>query len=329
MRACSRILGAIAAVTAACSLTACGGSSAENPTKQPGKKISMSLIVGNQDPYYQSMICAARKAASDSNVDLDVQIPQQFDPASQIPLVSGVQAKNPDVLAIVPTDRSALVPPLLQVRAGGTKVITVDTSLNPAGASKVAVSQIGSDNVAGGQAAAKDLIKRIGTGKVLVISTQPGVSTLDQRTQGFQEVIASTPGIGSLGVQYSNNDASKASSIVTATIGAHRDLKGIFAANLASAQGAANGLRSAGMAGKVTVVGFDASPPQVEQLQQGLVASLVVQKPADMGRLAVEQAVAAATGKPVTPTISTGLVVATKENLDDPAIKPYVTPGVC
>lgn len=106
-------------------------------------------------------------------------------------------------------------------------------------------------------------MKRIGgSGKVLAISTQPGVSTLDQRMEGFQQGVSKNPAIESVGVQYSNNDASKASSIVTATLAAHPDLKGIFAGNLASAQGAANGLLSAGALGKVTIVGFDASRPR-------------------------------------------------------------------
>ena len=67
----------------------------------------------------------------------------------------------------------------------GIKVVLVDTTLNdPAGA----VSQISSDNLAGG-ADAFTAIKQLvpGGGQVLVVNTKPGISTTDQRTRGLRE----------------------------------------------------------------------------------------------------------------------------------------------
>ena len=86
------------------------------------------------------------------------------------------------------------------------------------------------------------------------------------------------------------------------------DLKGIFAANLFSAEGAATALKQAGKLGKVKIVGFDAGPKQVEDLKAGLVQALIAQQPAQIGKDGVDQALAALDGDSRPPKIGTGLL---------------------
>jgi ribose transport system substrate-binding protein len=148
----------------------------------------------------------------------------------------------------------------------------------------------------------------------------PGISTTDQRQQGFEEEIENSPNIEYLGTEFSNNEPARAASIVSATLAAERNLRGIFGTNLFSAEGAATGLRNAGAQDRVSIVGFDAGPAQVEQLRDDLVQALVAQKPADIGRLGIEQAVAALKEEQVEPEIKTDLVTVTQENVDDPEI---------
>jgi ribose transport system substrate-binding protein len=70
-------------------------------------------------------------------------------------------------------------------------------------------------------------------------------------------------------------------------------------------------------------VGFDAGPKQLEDLESGLVQALVAQKPADIGKLGVQQAVAALDGKPTKEQIGTGSVTLTKDNLKENPDIPY------
>ncbi len=116
---------------------------------------------------------------------------------------------------------------------------------------------------------------------------------------------------------------------MTAALAANPDLNGVFATNLFSAQGTATGLVQAGAQEAVSVVGFDAGPAQVEQLEAGDVQALVVQKPYDIGYQGVEQAVAAVSGEEVTPEIATDFVVATADNLEDPEINQYLYKEEC
>ena len=76
-------------------------------------------------------------------------------------------------------------------------------------------------------------------------------------------------------------------------------------------------MREAGKGGDVKIVGFDAGPAQVEQLEKGDVQALIAQKPADIGAQGVEQAVKALNGEPTEPEIGTESVTITKENLAD------------
>ena len=63
------------------------------------------------------------------------------------------------------------------------------------------------------------------------------------------------------------------------------------------------------------IVGFDAGPKQVQDLEDGLVQALIAQKPADIGSQGVEQAFNALEGKPTEAKIGTDFAVVTKDNL--------------
>ncbi|GAM50225.1 LacI family transcriptional regulator [Nocardia seriolae] len=302
----------VAAVAVAGLLAGCVGS-VSNSGKTDAKKLVLIPGVANE-PFYISMQCGASDEAKKLGYSLDTQAPSQFDASLQTPIFTGVIANKPGAILIAPTHAQAMASPIKQAKDAGIKVIEVDTALQD---TSIALSSISSDNVKGGRLAAQTLAKLVGDkGSVLVINTKAGTSTTDQRAQGFgDELKQSHPGMTSLGVQYNNNEAAQAASIVTATLAAHPDLAGIFATNLSSAEGAATGLRNAGKLGQVKVVGFDASPKQVQDLKDGTVQALIAQNPGDIGKQGVDQAAAALEGKPVTRTIQTDMIAITQDNM--------------
>ncbi|MFW2513330.1 ABC transporter substrate-binding protein [Demequina sp. SO4-13] len=266
------------------------------------------------DNFYISMECGVRAAAEElGNIEVSVQGPQRWDPALQQPIVSSVMASEPDAMLIAPNDVSALQRPLEQV-AENSEVVLVDTTVEDP---SFAASHIASDNVGGG-AAAFDAIKELvpDGGKVLVIDNQPGISTSDDRVQGFEEAVAEDDSYEYIGVEYAQNEPRTAAEIVTSTIQAHPDLAAIFATNIYSAEGAATGIEQAGVAGEVQVVGFDAGPAQVEALQDGTVQAIIAQQPYQIGYQGVEQAVAAINGEATEASIQTGFSIITPETLD-------------
>lgn len=318
-----------AAAVAGCSSSKSSGSGSSG-SGSGGKKIKVTLVQGLAgEEFYATMACGAKaEAAKLGDVDLNVQGAAKFDPTLQTPLVNSVIASHPDAMLIAPTDVKAMIAPLTQAKAAGIKLILVDTVVDDP---SLGLSRISTDNLKGGASAATALAQQIGDkGKVLVISTDPGVSTVDARIKGFQdEIKAKHPGITSVGVQYSHNDVGEASKIVNAALAKNPDLAGIFATNLNSATGAGSALQQAAKLGKVKMVGFDAGPAQVKQLQDGVVQALIAQLPGDIGAKGVDQAVAAVKGQPVTPSIPTDATIVTKDNLSQPDVQKVLYKAGC
>jgi ribose transport system substrate-binding protein len=314
-------IAAACAAILALGVAACGSSNNSSTSTSGGaasttakKNYKMTLIAGVKgDEFYITMNCGAQAKAKELGVTLDFQGPDKFDPSLQTPVVNAVAAKKPDAVLVAPTDTKAMYAPIKQLSDAGTKVALVDTTLEQA---DFAVSQIASDNEGGGKAAADTLGKLIGgKGKVFVVNVTPGISTTDARGKGFQDG-AKAAGLTFVGQQYDNDDPAKAAAIVKAELAKDPDLKGIFATNLFSAEGAASGIREAGKLGKVKIVGFDAGPKQVDDLKKGTVQALIAQKPAEIGADGVQQAYNALTGKPTEKKIGTGFISITKDNLD-------------
>jgi len=319
-------------VLAVCALLAsgCGGDGGGGGGGGGGaaKQYKLTFIQGVKgDEFYITMNCGIQEAAKQLGVTVDVQGPDQFDATLQTPIVNAVTAQKPDAVLIAPDDAKAMIAPLTQMKAAGIKIVLVDTTLEEKG---IAESEIASDNLEGGKAAAEALAKLIGeSGDVMVINVKPGISTTDLRAQGFEEGIKQHSGVKYIGQQFSQNDPVRAASIATAALAKSPNLKGIFGTNLFSAEGAANGLRSSGKQGQVKIVGFDAGPAQVKALTDGVVQALVMQKPAEIGRVGVEQAVKALKGESVTKQIPTGFVVATQENMNDPEVNKWFYKTTC
>src|SRR3954447_23315625 len=305
---------ALAVGVAACGSDNNSGGGSSSSSSGGGKHYKMTLIAGVKgDEFYLTMNCGAQAEAKAKGVSLDFQGPNEFDASQQTPIVNAVAAKKPDAVLVAPTDTKAMFAPIKQLADSGSKVVFVDTTLDDP---SMGVSQIASDNLKGGEVAAQALAKLIGgKGKVMVVNVKPGISTTDARGQGFEQG-AKAAGLDYIGQQYDDDDPAKAASIVSATLSKNPDLKGIFAANLFSAEGAATALKQAGKLGKVKIVGFDAGPKQVQDLKAGLVQALIAQQPAQIGKDGVDQALAALNGKPTTKEIGTGFSVITKDNLD-------------
>jgi ribose transport system substrate-binding protein len=321
---------AVVAVAAAIAVAGCGSSSSSSSSagasstsssaasttassSSSSTSKSLALIQGTKaDNFYVTMGCGAKSEAAKLGYSINVQGPADFAAPEQIPIVNAVTAQHPGAVLIAPTDTQALIAPMQQMKTAGIKVVQVDTTVSD---SSIASASISSDNKQGGAKAADALAKLVGSkGSVVVMNEQPGVSTTEQRIQGFTQEIKKYPNIKLLPTQFVGDNPAKAAQAITALYAAHSDLAGVFATNVLVAQGVDTGLKTAGAASKVKIVGYDADPTQIADLKSGIVEALIAQEPFQEGVDGVQQAVNALTGKP-TQSILTGLAVLTKANL--------------
>lgn len=297
------------------------------PARAAGPKTITFVQSLSGNPFYDTVACGGAEEARKLGVTFNVQGPAQYQPAQQMRVLDAVVAAHPDGILFAATDPVALTPTLLQAKAAGIRIISIDGDLKDM---NVALANIQSDNTLGGRTAAQALATLIGDkGTVMALMNTPAASVTHQRLDGFEDEIRKHKGITYLGVQYSANQTAKAASLVTSTYAAHPDLNGIVTLTTNNTEGAATGVREAGMVGKISIVGFDTSDPIVEDIRKGIVQADVVQYPYQVGILGVQMMVDALDGKTIEREVHTPFVVATPANVDTPAVRKYIYKTKC
>jgi ribose transport system substrate-binding protein len=282
------------------------------------------------DNFYITMDCGARaKAEALGNVTIDTQGPERFDQTLQTPILNAVVQSAPDAIMMAPNDSRGMIAPIQAAIDAGVPVLCVDTTID----SDIQLGDVATDNVEGGRLAARGLAEQIGgAGKVWVVNVRPGISTTDQREQGFREAVENEfPDLVYLGQEYCENDANIAAQLTSARLQSDPDLAGIFGTNLFAAQGAAAALRQQGLQGQVKMVGFDAGPTQVQDLRSEVVDLLIAQHPGDIGEVAVQLLHDfLSTGEPLDPKeYVTGATIVTRDNIEDPEVARYLYVADC
>jgi ribose transport system substrate-binding protein len=157
-----------------------------------------------------------------------------------------------------------------------------------------------------------------------------GSASTMKREQGFlDEMTASAPGIELVSTnQYGGVTAESAFQASQNLLNRFGDIDGVFCPNESTTFGMLRALKTAGKAGKIKFVGFDASEPLIAALRAGEVQGLTVQNPFFMGYTGVKTAVAAVKGEAVEKRVDTGAVMVTGANLDQPEIQAVVAPDL-
>jgi ribose transport system substrate-binding protein len=301
--------------------------------KEPGKdKVTIALVPGlTADGFYVTMHHGAQAAAKALGAELIYQGAAEWNVSLQVPVLDAVIAKKPDAIMIAPTDKVQLVAPLKKAHDAGIPIVCVDTFIGTgvfqtgSGDADFPISYVASDNVLGGRMAARALAPAIGEkGKVYVSNVKPGISTTDQREEGFRDEMKKYSAVQVLETQFNDDDANKAAAQVQAVFGRVPDLAGVFGANLFSALGTANGVTQAGQAGKIKIAGFDAPETVVGQLKDGTLTLTIAQHPAEIGYFGFVTAFAHVTDNPVPAAIGTGFTVMTADNIDDPKVSRFL-----
>ena len=297
------------------------------PTRRSAQdRCTIALIPGlTTDAFYITMRKGAEMAAKAVGCELLFQGAPEFNPTLQVPVLQAVIARKPDAILIAPTDKQQLIAPLQQAVDAGIPVITVDTFIDDgkyqngtAPATSRCPTSPPTTCWAASSPAWRWPSRSASKGKVYVSNVKPGISTTDQREEGFKAAMQNFPNITVLDTQFNDNDANKAASQVQAVFARNGDLAGVFGANLFSALGAADGVKALGKSGEIRVVAFDAPTRIVDDLKSGLIDLAVAQHPAEIGYYGVMTAYAVINGQSVPPQIGTGATIMTKDNIDDP-----------
>jgi ribose transport system substrate-binding protein len=278
--------------------------------------------------FWDSVRKGAQCAAS-TMTDVKVQwdgVTAETDVTGQVNLLQNFLTRQVDGLIYAATDAKVLAQVSQDALSRNVPVINIDSGTNPQPSN---VPVFATDNVAAARKAADLLADALGPGehKVAFIPFQPGTVTNDQRTKGFKEGLAKHPNLTLVAEQSSNSDPNTALSVTENILTANPSLDGIFAANEPGVVGATNALNQAGKAGKIKLIGWDASPDEIKGVTSGAITALVVQNPFRMGFDSVNAMVKTVRTGQLAASEDTGVTFVTQRNINDPAVQAILQPS--
>ena len=281
--------------------------------------------------YWQIVLAGARQAGK----DLEVKVPElgaqsESDINGQISILENAVAEKPAAIVISPTEFKALGKPIDEA-AKKVPIVGIDSAAN----SKAFSSFLTTDNVQGGRIAADGLAQAIiekygkAEGDVALITSIPGVGSLEARAKGFKEELAAKyPGLKLVADKVADGMATTALNIMTDLITANPNLRGVFASNLIMAQGAGQAIAENKKADTIKLVGFDNDDKLVGYLKDGTIYALVVQDPYRMGYDGIKTALAVSKGEKVETFVDTGANLITKANMNGEKQQALLNPKV-
>lgn len=278
---------------------------------------------GATHEHWQRVKAGAEQAGKEFGVNIIWKAPQtENDRQQQIDLVKQFTADKVAAIVVAPLDDHGLAPPIKAATAEKIPVILIDSGLL-AEAGKDYISYVGTDNRKGGVMAGEALAKALGgKGNVVMLRYMEGSASTQEREAGFLDAIAKFPGIHMISdTQYAGATSDVAQTKAANMVDELRKADGVYCPNESSTYGMLEALRKAELLGKLKFVGFDTSQPLMDAVRKGELAAVVAQNPRRMGYLGVKAAVDTLKGNKVEPSVDTGAILITRENIDSDEVK--------
>jgi ribose transport system substrate-binding protein len=300
----TRRIGSALLVLCAAVLDGCGG---KDDATAGGPVIGVTLMTQTND-FFKDMEDGMREEAKKRGVRLVVQSAQN-DPAAQARQLEDFVAQKVDAVVVVPCNSDTIAASLRIVTEAKIPIFTADIAAKGA---KV-VTHVSSDNVQGGRLAGEAMGRLLGgKGNVLIID-HPTVSSVQDRTRGFEDALKKFPGVTIVARLSAEGQRSKAQAVMEDALTTHPDLAGVFGINDNSALGALRAVEAAGKTG-IVIIGYDATPEAQAAIKRGsALKASVIQYPRRIGAKVIESAYASihAADLPAIQPVDVGLVDAT------------------
>lgn len=297
-------------------LSGCGSTSsnASSPGQTAKKEFVIGVVQMTQDIPVQIAMSKGmeEKAKEIGGIKINV-LNGQFDVAKQMNGIENFIQQKVDAIILNPADADSIVNGVKAANKAGIPVITFDT--NATGGD--VTSFVESNNSMAGQLVGEYMAWRLkGKGKVAILDL-PTVSAVRDRTAAWKKVMEKYPDIKVVQTQIAATvpDGIKQAENI---LQAHPDLDAFFAINDPGGLGAAQAIKASGLQNKVFVAAIDGDPKAVEMVGKGEIYGLTVaQFGSEIGRVALQTAYDAITGKKVEKHLMVPVMPVTQENYKD------------
>lgn len=276
--------------------------------------VKIGFITKFPVPFFATMENAAKEyAAAHPGVEIIFgQGASATDIEGQIAQIESMVTQGVQGIALTPVDPTVAAA-LDKAIAQGVKIVLMDNNIPDwTGRTSLATT----DNYAAGKLAGEYLKSVLKSGDTLgILEGVPGVPALDDRVNGMLEGLKGVEVniVGRTGTNCTEElGLNGAQDLLTAT----PDIKAIYAACGPPAAGAAQAIKTAGIANDaIILVGFDFCCGEAEAIEAGIEDASVAQFPTQMAALGVDALVKAIGGAEVPPLIDSGAALVTKDNM--------------
>jgi ABC-type sugar transport system substrate-binding protein len=217
------------------------------------------------------------------NVEI-VTLDGQDNTTKQVADVEAVIAKKYDGLVISPRTADGLAPSIQAVIDAGIPVVTIDRQATGV---KGLLGHVGADNVIGGEEQGKAILAMFPKGaKIIELLGTPGASPAIDRSKGLHNIIDPAGNIEVVCQQTGEFNRDKGLTVTENCLGANPKPDAIVAANDDMALGAVEAAKAAGLT--APIIGFDALPEALQNVQAGTMYGTVEQFPGGQSRKALD-----------------------------------------
>jgi ribose transport system substrate-binding protein len=302
-------------------------SGAATGAAESGRLTIVMIPKATQHTFWNSVRRGAERAAEELDVNLVWKGPSiDNDRGEQKKVVQQFTNESSDGILLAPIDAIALAPEVRAAMAKKIPVLIYDSAVEGT-PGKDFVSLVATDNEAAGRLGGKKLMELVGQGgKTVLFRHMEGHASTGAREAGALAEFKAANADVLLENRYSGPTIGEAQNTAMNIIDTLRQANGVFASNQTASEGMLRALEQQNLAGRVKFVGFDSSELLVRGLSAGNIDALVVQDPVDMGYQSVKLMVQHLKGEKIEPTVTTGVHLVTKENMNDPEIAPLIAP---
>ncbi len=226
------------------------------------------------------------KVASNSNdFELSVIGPKkEINISKQIELMEDLIREKPYGIIIAATDYEILSDVCDRAMESGIKLVAVDSDVR----TKNPHTLVATDNKKAASLLASEIANISDGGNYAIISHVKGVKTTTDRAVGFKEEMDKHDSFNFIGEYYSNNSL-EGSIEQTEKILDNSEVSFIYGTNEITLEGIGKVIEERGLQDEIMVLGFDSNEQIVYYLESGSVDEVMIQKPFNMGYLAVEE----------------------------------------
>lgn len=287
----------------------------------------LAIVANDVAPFWTAGQIGSQRAASELGVPVIFNAPiKPGDTAAQIKIVQNFIQDGYKGISFSAIDPKSIKPVIQDGIVQNIHFITLDSDAPDTGR----LVYIGTNNYNAGVAAANVLLRTLGAkgGKVIgMVGALTAQNAID-RIRGIQDTLKGS-NIVLEDIMIDDLDPLKAESNADEALSQYPDLAAIVGIYSYDGPAAGNAIETANKVGAVKLIAFDLEPDTITQLQEGVVAAAIGQRPYFMGYLSVYTLYALSTIgtdqtlKLLTPymsgdhkdTIDTGVDIVTPENL--------------